>query len=434
MSFFSGLWTTFLEYCQSEEIVDKIMKRDYYFLLYMSGLYSNLKERFRLLSVVLFFVNTGIAFFHMYVMVNTLFIISKLNFTLSTFMFQIFMLMQFSVFMLFAFTVKRQTFRQLCREIGTPFAYEGEDHETALKNIAKEVLGEKRKLMILPIFLCLVGANCMLFGPFIDTMYGDPGFNQTEKGFFTGIPISGVYPWHIPEESKTLHFYVLGSLQLLSALFLLSVIGSGTIVFMNVAYFYVESAKYLLHNIDTVESRAEMEFRKSYFGRKNVEDLYSDRRFLKCLENCLKKNFCHHQKLIRLFHLFQDVLSWPIGYAYFTGTIVIALSLLSIKTGTSLPGTAATSLMMCILEVCIMAMLSFLGQRMIDLNEDLRFSIYSLKWFMVQNGVKLDLMILQEMTLRPVELKGFGLVTCNLDTFANVMNSAYSYYNLIMAV
>nr|AXX83004.1 odorant receptor [Yemma signatus] len=432
---FERLVKGFLDFCETDDIVDNIMRKDYFYSPFVSGLYVNLKEGYRIMSIALLVSNVGISMFHMFVFLRTTLIVAKYNFTLMTFLFQLFMIMQFTVTVLAVATLRRQDFRRTHREmLGEFFDYTGEDHTELLRVLRAEEWAEKKRLLLLPVFLCVIGANCMLLAPILDNRYGDFRFDRHESGFFTDVPIPLAYPWEIRDNERTFYFVFLTGLQLATAFFICSLIGSATLACINVISTLNLHIKYLIRNIEDIEGRAERLFASLYFGKPGSADRnFTDPRYLSCYKICLNKVFSHHQKILFWKGLIQSVFSVPIGSAYSTGTLVIALSLLSINTGTSLPGTALTSTMMCILEVCIMALISVLGQRTTDLNEDLRRSIYNIRWYSCNGPIKSDISILQEVSLRPIVLKGFGLVACSLDTFSNVMNSAYSYFNVINA-
>ncbi|XP_066902356.1 odorant receptor 49a-like [Halyomorpha halys] len=129
----------------------------------------------------------------------------------------------------------------------------------------------------------------------------------------------------------------------------------------------------------------------------------------------------------------EETVSVPMFLAYMTGTIVIALSLISAGSADELPGTTLASMILCGTEIGYMFLFSVFGQRLGDLNMDLRFKIYNIKWYLCNRKVKSNMMIFQERTLKPLTMMAGGIVPANMETFATVMNSAYSYYNLVNA-
>nr|XP_024214894.1 odorant receptor 33a-like [Halyomorpha halys] len=115
------------------------------------------------------------------------------------------------------------------------------------------------------------------------------------------------------------------------------------------------------------------------------------------------------------------------------GTIVIALSLLSSGSGIELPGTTIASALLCFAEVGFMYLFSVFSQHITDLSLDLRFTMYSTKWYYCNKSTAQSIAIFQTMTLKPMTLTAGGIVPANMDTFGKVMNSAYSYYNVVNA-
>nr|XP_024215602.1 odorant receptor 67c-like [Halyomorpha halys] len=95
-----------------------------------------------------------------------------------------------------------------------------------------------------------------------------------------------------------------------------------------------------------------------------------------------------------------------------------------------LPGNTIVSLMLCLVEIAFLAIVSSLGQSVTDLNEDIRNSVYGIKWYHCSKGFCLNIRILLSKTLIPVTFTALGLIKICHATYANIINSAYSYYNL----
>nr|XP_024217677.1 odorant receptor coreceptor-like [Halyomorpha halys] len=121
------------------------------------------------------------------------------------------------------------------------------------------------------------------------------------------------------------------------------------------------------------------------------------------------------------------------GISYLTGTIVIALSLISTGSAKELPGTTMAAMILCVVEVSYMFLFSAVGQRFTDLSNELRCKMYNTRWYMCSKEIKSSLMIFEEMTLKPMTMTGARIVPANMETFTTVMNAAYSYYNLVVA-
>nr|XP_024220181.1 odorant receptor 43a-like [Halyomorpha halys] len=134
------------------------------------------------------------------------------------------------------------------------------------------------------------------------------------------------------------------------------------------------------------------------------------------------------------FNLIKEISSIPIGSAYLTGTIVIALSFISAGSAKELPGTTVGSMLLCAGEISYMFLFSLSGQRIIDLSTELRYKMYNTRWYICSEEIKKSFMIFQEITLKPMTMMVAKVVPANMETFTAVMNASYTYYNLINAV
>ncbi|KAE8573340.1 odorant receptor 4 isoform X1 [Halyomorpha halys] len=270
---------------------------------------------------------------------------------------------------------------------------------------------------------------------------------------FVLSPALDKYGTYIPEENSSLninlpapiiayHFSTQDNMGFFFAYFLQ--VCTGCVVIFIIAgggYLYIVMVqnvccqlKILIYSVEKLEERAdECYYQMCGLKMKYTEkEKFSDQLYDFCYNQCLKKNFEHHQTILRLFDCVRHFFSIPVFMAYLIASIVIALSLLA-NNIRELPGTSINSSVLGCIEVSYVAFISFLGQEIIDLNDELRVKMYETRWYYASNRVKNSIKIFQQMTLKPLVIMSASIVPINLDTFAVVMNSAYSYYNLINA-
>nr|QQP19718.1 olfactory receptor 23 [Tropidothorax elegans] len=428
----SHLWRSLISLTAVDEKTEVCMARDYKMLPMIVGIYPYLRLKYIPLVFIQFASTYLSLILHFYLFFNSTIELLDINFTLASFHFQLCLLILFTIFLLTGVVLARPSMNVLHGEmIYEIFKYERENLDI-LGRLSSEIAKEKKVLLSVPLTVALAATNVLAFAPVLDNFFGDFRYNGTKlQARSWDLPVNMV--WHPLTEGSSLGFYVAILLQIHVAVLIVSIVGVAGLMFIQLNQLHCLHLKYLSYNVECLQERAE----ELYFGltgKKLPEsELYENATFLRCYKACLKRTFQHHQRILRWTGYFQDLTGIPIGLAYATGTIVIALSLLSIKTGISFPGTYLSSILLCLGEIGFMALLSFLGQRITDLSEDLRFKLYSTKWYNCDKSINLQLEIFQEVTLRPLKLVGFGLITASNDTFSNVMNSAYTYYNLIMA-
>nr|XP_024215599.1 uncharacterized protein LOC106678586 isoform X2 [Halyomorpha halys]XP_024215600.1 uncharacterized protein LOC106678586 isoform X2 [Halyomorpha halys] len=123
----------------------------------------------------------------------------------------------------------------------------------------------------------------------------------------------------------------------------------------------------------------------------------------------------------------------PLFAIFFVAALIIALAMLGSSFWKVLPGNTIASLVLCGTEIAFIGTLSSLGQSITDLNEDIRTAIYGIKWYHCNKRFCMNVRILLVKTLEPVTFTACGLIKICYDTYANIINSAYSYYNIVSA-
>nr|AXX83060.1 odorant receptor [Yemma signatus] len=411
-----------------------VFKRDYFNLPILTSLYLNVHPKYLALSVI----QLACLVYHAILILNSSVSLLNINFTLASFEFQIVLIILFPIIIIFTFNVNRTELNILHSEmVHKIFEYEEADSEY-IGQLYREVGKENKKLLMVPILGGLNGGFVLIICPFLDSGYGTFAYNGTElssKSWDLPVPLVE-YP--ISLDNNPLLFYLAIFGEGMAAYFVVSTLAAAGYLFINLSQVTCLNLKYLAYNVERLERRA-VTMREKELGKWNLgmrgtkQQLYKDADFIRCYKRCLRKSIQHHQLIIRWKNYFQSFGSFSLGVAYFTGTLVIAFSLLSIKTGTNLPGTFLSSITFCVAEVGFIGLLSMLGQRITDLSEELRLSLYNTKWYYAPKSLNLDLLIFQEGMQDPIKLTAFGITPANNDTFSNVMNSAYSYYNVLMA-
>ncbi|KAE8573925.1 odorant receptor 4 [Halyomorpha halys] len=411
--------------------VEAFIDKQYYRIMQVSALYLRMDPKNRVLSFLQLITYVVILAYHWSLLVNGTLVLFDINMVLFSQSVHFSLLVQLAMILPICFQIKHQKMYQFHKMLSYEFFdYEdppiiGEDH------LRSAMAQENRKMFMIPVGVVAAAGAVLIMAPIVDMNAGSFDFSKTANIFIDNLPYRyAPYPFPV-EDGFGYYFALLG--QMLCGLLLTLIIAGGGFLFLNLSQNVVLQLKILHSSLDNIEGRTEHLIIKLFGNFDKKKDSYGDSRYAYCYSICLRKNFEHHQIVVRAFKILEELASVPVFLAYTTGTIVIALSLISAGSMKELPGTTLASMILCGVEVGYMFLFSVFGQRLSDLSSDLRFKLYSIKWYLCNNKVKSNMLIFQEMTLKPLTMTVGGVVPANMETFSTVMNSAYSYYNLVNA-
>ncbi|XP_073977660.1 uncharacterized protein isoform X2 [Rhodnius prolixus] len=165
----------------------------------------------------------------------------------------------------------------------------------------------------------------------------------------------------------------------------------------------------------------------------NIDKLYEDSEFMKTLEYCFKQIIEHHQQIIRMCSLFNEICSVPLFASLFSGGVVLGLSSLIVIVGTDKPTTAVGTLIMAYTELVNIFAVCKLGQTVTDLNEKFREEVQNLAWYHFSAKFKASMMIVQEYNRQELQVTGAFKFKANMVSFSGILNAAYSYFSVLLA-
>ncbi|XP_066906923.1 odorant receptor 4-like isoform X2 [Halyomorpha halys] len=387
--------------------IDKFIDKQYFYLMQISCIYIKLDKRSTMLMMTF----------------NMVLFSQSSHFAL---------LLQLTMILTFYFQTKHRELMLFHKMLSHGFFDYEEPPPPGDKELRSAMLRERRILIMIPTAVALAGGVILVGSPIIDRRLGSFDLEVLDREFSTHLPYPyGKYPYQTKEGFS---YYAALAGQIFNGSLLTVFIGTAGFLFLTLAQNVSLQLQLLQNSLQHVEVRAEeMYFRLFGKTKNDGTSLYEDPQFSYCYSTCLRKNFKHHQIILRAFEYTEGIMSAPMFLAYMTGTIVIALSLISTGSVQELPGTTISAMILCGVEVGYIFLLSVFGQRIGDLNMELRFKIYSIKWYLCNRALKSNLLIFQEKTMKPLTIMAGGIVPANMETFATVMNSAYSYYNLANA-
>ncbi|XP_066907102.1 odorant receptor 4 [Halyomorpha halys] len=418
---------------EANRVVDTYIFEHYYYLPQISGLYPKMDGRNRIFTTLQLIISVLTLLHQMAILIKS---------TIALYGFDMVLLCQNVHFCLLIqialITVGNCLWKHFSLyDIHRLLSYDFYDYQEP-PGIGEELLRstmetERRRLNCIPIGVAIAAGVVLALSPIIDFNAGSFDFNRTASVFSHHLPMPFTqYPYHV-KDGFGFGFALFG--QLGTGFLLTAIIGGAGFLFINLTQNISLQLKILNNSLENIDSRIEHLYSKLFgkMDRNIMKSLRHDSRYAYCYTKCLRKNFEHHQVILKSFHLLEDICSLPMGISYLTGTIVIALSLISTGSAKELPGTTMAAMILCVVEVSYMFLFSAVGQRFTDLSNELRCKMYNTRWYMCSKEIKSSLMIFEEMTLKPMTMTGARIVPANMETFTTVMNAAYSYYNLVVA-
>uniref|UniRef100_A0A0A9Y068 Odorant receptor 43a n=1 Tax=Lygus hesperus TaxID=30085 RepID=A0A0A9Y068_LYGHE len=133
--------------------------------------------------------------------------------------------------------------------------------------------------------------------------------------------------------------------------------------------------------------------------------------------------------------LYKTMIKWPGFMGYSFGTGVIGLSLVNILSAKENGDYYNIVLFfgLALVEVLNMFMISSFGEAITTETQELRQQVYFIEWHKLNTKNRKLMINFQIGVNHPVIIKVGGIVDVTLDTFSSIMNTSYSFFNLVNA-
>ncbi|XP_051158295.1 odorant receptor 9a-like [Leptopilina boulardi] len=162
-------------------------------------------------------------------------------------------------------------------------------------------------------------------------------------------------------------------------------------------------------------------------SKKNYSKLLTYQMESKILKDCVN----HHIHIFSIAEKLNELFSFVIFAQYFASmttlcTVTFQLSKLSSFDSKSwgLISVLLSSLMQIFLYCSV-------GETIMTKSLAIMEKIYEIKWSMITNRTKRDLIVIMIRASRPVKFMGFKMVIMSIDTFVQSVKMAFSAYNLL---
>nr|AQM56037.1 olfactory receptor [Apolygus lucorum] len=160
----------------------------------------------------------------------------------------------------------------------------------------------------------------------------------------------------------------------------------------------------------------------------------SEKQLYEKLTACLKDSVKHHDILLDVSEQYKSIFYVPELVILLSSTMVICLSAISL-TSDDIPLEAkALSLILTGAEMVNVFVNCYYGQVLLDAHDELGDAIYGSGWTSCSTTVRQHILIILSRVQRPLSLSAGGFAAVNLDTFAQVVKSSFSYFSLLQAL
>ncbi|BES96344.1 Odorant receptor [Nesidiocoris tenuis] len=432
-----GRWSSWEKWLADRQLppeLKKIMYREYGYLLYFGGIFLNMEPKMVIFSAIQSIVYLAANFFYLVVFLVTA-IKSPTLVGLSQ---------QLNLFSLAAISIavyctglnnranmtrQFQIFADDFYDYGSTFVNK---YESKWKNDL-----QKFKWIILiaiPSYLFIIGIF-MLLANWIDAMLGYAADDVDYEGeIYQRTPMKLWHPFYIDNVYKRA-IATIG--QCIVALALSMSLGAADVMMLILGRTVSLQLRILCLATVNMDLRALNMYKEITHGLQPSKDPIErakDKILDECYRMAIKQLVEHHLIIQEFCDLYYQLAKWPAGFAVLNGSIMIAMSILVVIVGTGdRPSTYIIAGLLLIAEITSMWLLCETGQQVHGWSEELYSSLYEFDWPNIGKSNRKMILIFKEKIKNPLVMMAGGLTPINRGTFGTIMNTAYSYINLLRA-
>nr|QCQ78514.1 olfactory receptor protein 69 [Apolygus lucorum] len=417
-----------------QEDVMKLFKEKYGPLIQLALIFPSWKSSSRSSTIMIFVLHSVVLLFHwMLIMISIKRSLeSEWNFEMLTIWIHFAFIVFFVFIVIFCVNNQRSTyFRQyqiMSNDIGHHRGADGSIYETdgcisEAENIKREML----LYMIIPVLIFL----------FASTVYGLPYISKWLEGMenpYTlamvnmNLPVPAWYPF--PTHAGLGHFTAMAG-QALVALSVGVVLITIILLFLTNALRIKFEFRVICYALQTLFTRSTTLFLQMQHDMKDIGN--SEHSYQRVIGSCLVDIVVHHRAVSELISIFEKQVFFTCALGYMVGTIGVGLSLVNIleamKVGNYV--SVLTFSMMASMETLLMFTISQIGETITEESVKLRHQVYDIEWHKLDTQNRKILLIFQTAITEPIIVKAGGVINMCLDTFSNIMNMSYSFFNLM---
>ncbi|KAK9504895.1 hypothetical protein O3M35_009066 [Rhynocoris fuscipes] len=414
------------------EIVDKVMYDEYKYLLRVSCIYPKLNtSKWRKLSIIQFILYLSCLLYHLIIFIITA---TKLKHD-KTEMFQSLHYLALAFMMTYIIIIcnkNRKKNAQIHRGIATGLSG-NQNYDEEIKILKKPLVYKLRKkkkmfIQLLLTYFLTLPLIMLLLEKYLNA-YSD---DYKEVLLSPNLPLT---LW-VPYDTNNLIGCSTAIFLMASFCALVAVIActfDGTI-FVICEYLAME-VKLLILSLNRLPERTLNLYRLRHGDNINVsiETIKENTNLSNCYRDCLKQNIIHHQNIIKKFYLCRKQIGLVLCLTLAMCAVIIAMSGVSLIRGEGKIGTRLVSALFCFVEILVCFFLVNCCSQITNASEDLIHTLYSTKWMSLNIN---EVQMIRIMMLRsqiPLLMSYRNITNFDYVTFTSIMNTAYSYFNLLLA-
>ncbi|KAF6209763.1 hypothetical protein GE061_015513 [Apolygus lucorum] len=312
------------------------------------------------------------------------------------------------------------------------FRYSDKTMETEdMIKFRKHMKFQRQLLIALAVYVATIGGIVVL-GPIIDEKLG-MGFDGTfdENGVNRRLPVPLNYPGI--DTSKIFGFLLALGMIFQSGVETTLIYGGATLLFATACQFILTEMKTLSVSIQTIPHRAAKKYCRIHNVSKKSLDLktiFDDSEFQDCITDCLKENIQHYLEIYKFTKVLETYVKVPLLLAVLVITLAIGLTMMKLNEDIVRIGATISFTSVALGELCIMFLIAVYGEYYLTMSQEVNWEIYFTPWY--KFSVKNQKLIRQFLISTRNELCIFAwIVRMDMEMFASVMNSAYSFFNFL---
>ncbi|XP_073988802.1 odorant receptor 4-like isoform X3 [Rhodnius prolixus] len=153
----------------------------------------------------------------------------------------------------------------------------------------------------------------------------------------------------------------------------------------------------------------------------------------KAMSRCLGHSIDHHNALSSLFEDFRNYHFYILLSVMTGATLMLCLAGVIFTTDSVAPVFRLTYVVFINTELVHVLVFCWYGEQIKEMSIKIGDDMYDADWFSESGHIKIHMLMIIQKIVRPFKVTAGGFMDASMDTYANVLSSAYSYFNLVKA-
>nr|APZ81431.1 olfactory receptor 9 [Adelphocoris lineolatus] len=406
---------------------ERMLRREFWILTVIGGTYGFFHEKaWAVVSTINYVVLYSIMALTMSILAYTVYLLQGQLGYLSQAL-NIFIVGMVVVTATLTLTLSRPKMQAFLAFYDDPWSFCEYSRNEYFENLMLHTVKKKNKLILTWAFLYGLCGAVGVCQPVIDKIFGRSSEITNVNGAWLNLPI--IFWWPFDPTESTLIWMVPFMLQSLFLGYSAIVVASAVSLCFATADLVMDQFKLVIYGINNLDNRAKEMYKKRFPGSDMKR--MDNREYDDCYYDCLVQNVKHHVDTLKWMDKFNDMASLPVAVPFFGGAVLIGMALITItEEDDPRLGPKCLAAMSAFSELYNMYLLCKLGQEWQQLSDDLLDALYGCRWSGRSERVKKAIRIMRLSCARPMKFTAAKLLVLNMQLFSDLINSAYSIFNL----